>query len=372
MKGKKFRESVLFVQILIISLTALLVLLQSCKNQNTVQPPENPPAVPQGPALSTPGNETTIQTFDIQFSWQSYASASSYKLMVSMDANFATGAIIDTSGLTSTSITVHNVPFLTGIYYYWRVIAVTPEGNSPWSPVWRYRIVLLPPPAPQLSSPSNGAVNQSYTPLFEWNVTPTADFYRLQVAASSNFSPVLYDSNRIPVTQLLMPPMYLNPNLQYFWRVNASNSQGLSTGPWSSVWNFTTVNGPVPNSIKGVVTFVDTNFAAGGSYYASAYTLWPPAGELSGQDSLIITKVGNVYQASYLIRRLYNGNYVVAVTYSNPLSPTGFIMGIYGCDTAHVNFSACPQNPQRVLIQNNYGRDTINYLTWADTTQRIF
>lgn len=275
--------------------------------------------------------------------------------------------------MTSTNYTSHAGLFATGIYYYWRVIASTPSGNSPWSTVWRYRIVLSPPPAPILTSPSNGAINQSYAPLFTWNAAPTADFYRLQIATSSNFSPILFDSNRINIPQLQLPGLYLAANSQYFWRVNASNSQGLSTGPWSSIWNFTTINGPEANTIKGTITFADTNFMFSfGFYVASAYSSWPPPVQPVSEDSVHIIKVGNVYQAAYRLPRLGNGNYVVAVNLSNYISPVNIIEGIYGCDTVHLNYSQCPLNPARVTITNNFGAENINFLSWADTTQKIF
>lgn len=361
--------------LLLIVLIALLAFeFQSCKNEAPVQTGQpNPPTIPTGPALVSPVNESIVLEFNIPFTWQSFASASSYRFMISQDANFATGPLADTSGLTTTSYTTHNVAFATGIYYYWRVIASTPSGNSPWSVVWRYRIVLPPPPAPILSSPDSGAINQAYAPLFTWNAAPTADFYRIQVSASSNFSPVLFDSIRIYTTQLQLPGLYLTSNSHYFWRVNASNSQGLSNGPWSTTWNFTTINGPEANTIKGTITFVDTNFVFNfGFYVASAYTSWPPPVQPVSEDSVNIVKVGNVYQATYRLPRLANGNYVVAMNISNYISPVNIIEGIYGCDTVHLNYSQCPINPTRVTITNNFGVDNINFLSWADTTYKIY
>ena len=197
--------------LLLIVLIALLAFeFQSCKNEAPVQTGQpNPPTIPTGPALVSPVNESIVLEFNIPFTWQSFASASSYRFMISQDANFATGPLADTSGLTTTSYTTHNVAFATGIYYYWRVIASTPSGNSPWSVVWRYRIVLPPPPAPILSSPDSGAINQAYAPLFTWNAAPTADFYRIQVSASAARSVMLsaFAKSRFPASHRRRSPL---------------------------------------------------------------------------------------------------------------------------------------------------------------------
>ena len=48
------------------------------------------------------------------------------------------------------------------------------------------------------------------------------------------------------------------------------------------------------------------------------------------------------------------------------------ILGIYGCDTVHVEYSNCPFNPEAVNVINGWGSENINFITWADTTKRIF
>lgn len=129
--------------------------------------------------------------------------------------------------------------------------------------------------------------------------------------------------------------------------------------------------GPEANSISGTITFEDTNFVTSGGYYdISAFTSWFPSGPPTGNDSLIITKVGNKYQANYKISNLPNGQYFLSSAWIKlpyvQFSVNG--LGTYGCDTS----SAFTCRPDSVTISNNVGVENINFLSWADTTNRIY
>jgi hypothetical protein len=347
------------------------IIYQGCKSDSTVQPPVNNNQTPSGPVLISPNNESTSNFLATTFVWQSFPSAVSYQLQISLDANFAGTMIVDTSGITGTQQQVFSNRLTTNVYYYWRVKARISSNNfSSWSSTWRFNIILNAPAAPNLIAPSNGAQNQSFTPLLQWSMVDSAQFYRVQISRLLNFSTLTFDSNHILINQLTVPVFYLSSGQQYFWRANASNSNGLSTSQWSGIFNFTTLSGPEPNSISGTITFVDTNFLSNIYYYiAAAYTSWPPGQYPIQSDSIIIRKIGNIYQANYLIQRLYNGNYYIAVN----LGPLPIaVLGIYGCDTVHTQYSGCPNNPTTVQITNNFGLVNINFLSWADTSKKIF
>lgn len=359
-------------RLLLISSAAICFIIQSCKNDSVVETPVPPAQNPNAPQLVSPNNEATLNFFTPILNWDDFSGASGYKVQVSQDANFSGTIVVDSSGIQVSQFTVPNGRLTTNSYYYWRVSAAVSGGYSPWSSTWRFRIILRPPGAPVLVSPLNGATNQSFTPLLDWNDVDSAEYYRVQVANNPAFNLPELDTNRIFGSTFQVPQYYLTVNAQYFWRVNASNSNGTSTGPWSSVWSFTTMDGPEPNSISGMITFADTNFLPLPFYYkAGAFADWPPLAAIN-DDSLEIIHVGNTYMARYKIRMLPSGDYRIAV-FPEVGSLSGFsILGIYGCDTVHVAYSNCPLNPTSVSIINNWGVEGINFLSWADTTKRIF
>jgi len=98
------------------------------------------------------------------------------------------------------------------------------------------------PPAPTLSSPIDGATNQSVTPTLNWNASSGATSYTLQVSVSNAFMSYVYNQSGLTGTSQQVTG--LSNNTKYYWRVNATNSVGTSA--WSnasSPWNFTTIAG---------------------------------------------------------------------------------------------------------------------------------
>jgi len=349
-------------------------LFESCKNNPVTQPQQQNNQNPTVLTLVSPQNETTTRALQPTLVWQSYPSADSYQVQLSLDANIAGTIILDSSGITGTQVQVPPDKLRTAVYYYWRVRArLSGNSFSDWSAVWRFNVILNAPNPPNLIAPPNGAINVSFLPLMQWSNVDSVDFYRIQISRFSNFSNILFDSNRVALNQLQMPIFYINTGTQYFWRVNASNSNGISTSQWSTIFNFTTISGPQPNSINGRITFVDSAFVPPPYIYTvSAFTSWPPAGFAVPFDSLNIHKAGNFYIADFTIGYLINGNYYLAVMGSGSQSAAPVVLGIYGCDTVHLQYSNCPNNPSTAPVQNNGGTVNINFLSWSDTTKHIF
>ncbi len=365
---KKFLISVL---VSVFSLGFFIV--QGCKDEAVVETPPAANQDPNTPKLVSPVNEATLNNFTPVLDWEDFTGASSYRIQISLDANFAGITVMDSSGITSSEINIPQGMLTASSFYYWRVNASISGGVTPWSSVWRFHIILEPPAAPTLLSPPNGAVNQPFTPILDWDDPSSAETYRIQITSVPNFNVFNFDSSGIRISQLQVRQYVLFPNTQYYWRVNASNSGGVSTSPWSSVWSFTTMDGPEPNSISGTISFADTNFIALPEYYkVGAFEDWPPSTLALRYDSLNITLVGNLYKANYKISRLPVGTFFIAVYPEKGTGQDISILGIYGCDTVHVPYSNCPQNPSSVEIIQNWGVENINFLSWADTTKRIF
>ncbi len=128
------------------------------------------------------------------------------------------------------------------------------------------------------------------------------------------------------------------------------------------------------NTIYGKVCFVDTNFIrTGGTYLISAYpeSGWPPMGPPSSYDTIRIA--GNKLSYCYKLVGLNSGNYVVSVGFRKFSGGQSPIMGIYGCDTARFPASNCLLSPTlKAQIINEAGVGNIDFLSWADTTYKIF
>lgn len=355
----------------------ILLLLSGCKKDNPVETIINNNQNINAPQLIEPSNNSTINTPAPLLKWDAYENTQIYRVQLSLDANFITYNYVDTA-ITGIQLNVHGGILTTNVNYYWRVIAnLQGGGTSNWSSTWRFSVILPPPPPPNLLLPLNNSIDQPYLPLFDWENSPTAQNYRLQVSVNSNFSSILLDTSRIPVSQLQCPVFYLTTNTLYFWRVNASNSNGVSFSAWSQVFSFRTISGPEPNSISGTIRFADTNFVSPPNYYiAGAYlpSGWPPINIYPQKfDSLNIQRINNEYRANYKIRYLPDGIYYISsIAIHRDFGTSLVTLGVYGCDTARVQYSTCPLNPTSVTISGSKGVENINILSWADTTKSIF
>jgi hypothetical protein len=127
-----------------------------------------------------------------------------------------------------------------------------------------------------------------------------------------------------------------------------------------------------PGTIKGRVTFVDTNFIrSGGVYLISAYPKsgWPPMGGPSAFDTIRVS--GNNLEYCYALPNLGDGAYVVSVGFRKQTGGQSPIMGIYGCDTLHS--IPCLFSPSdSAVISGGQGVNFINFLSWSDTAKKIF
>jgi Leucine-rich repeat (LRR) protein len=90
---------------------------------------------------------------------------------------------------------------------------------------------------PTLPDSKCDLINQPLSLTLSWNGAAWATSYALQVSTSSDFSSLVINQSGITTTS------YLVSNLEYgttyYWRVNASDSNG--TSGWSEVCNFTTI-----------------------------------------------------------------------------------------------------------------------------------
>jgi photosystem II stability/assembly factor-like uncharacterized protein len=94
-----------------------------------------------------------------------------------------------------------------------------------------------PPRQISLFSPPDGALNQPVSPTLRWLRDTTASSYRLQLATDSLLTNPFIDDSLLTDTLKTVGPLS-NATL-YYWRVRGKNHLGI--GPWSPVFNFTTI-----------------------------------------------------------------------------------------------------------------------------------
>jgi hypothetical protein len=125
--------------------------------------------------------------------------------------------------------------------YYWRAAAV--GTNTLWSGYFNFTTTITAPPPPTLSAPPNGAVNVSTTPLFVWNPSAGAEYYKIQVATDQNFQSLVFEIDGLASTQYQVTTPLANGTL-FYWHVRASNLGGPSA--YSATWSFSTVAAAPP------------------------------------------------------------------------------------------------------------------------------
>ena len=93
------------------------------------------------------------------------------------------------------------------------------------------------PAPPALTSPANGATDESGTPTFTWAAASGATTYDLEVATDAGFSNIVVSQTGLTATSYGLTSS-LAPSTEHFWRVRAFNPCGPSS--WSAVYSFTT------------------------------------------------------------------------------------------------------------------------------------
>ncbi len=189
--------------------------------------------MPEIPVLAEPLNDALNISINTDLKWNTVATADFYTLQVSKASDFST-LLIDQSNLTDTVFSPTGLENNTT--YYWRVSASNVAGDSEPSSTWEFTCIVALPDIPVLAEPLNDAVNIPIHTDLKWNTVATADYYKLQVSKSSDFSIVLIDQTSL--TDTVFSPTGLENNTTYYWHACASNDAG--DGLFSNVWNFST------------------------------------------------------------------------------------------------------------------------------------
>ncbi|QLH53646.1 MAG: hypothetical protein CH6_1829 [Candidatus Kapaibacterium sp.] len=173
--------------------------------------------------LVSPPNNFRCQDVSVEFVWEPYpGGARSYALRVSTYPDLS-NPILDTSMLTTTSVTV-NLPGA-NVQYYWRVLVVVNPNplQLDSSAIWTFTTMPFPPSTIEPSS------NSSCNPLnvhFRWSPVNNAQSYRVQISTNEFFLTLVKDTVVSSTQADIKVP---NWDTKYFWRVSATTNYGCTT-----------------------------------------------------------------------------------------------------------------------------------------------
>jgi fibronectin type 3 domain-containing protein len=190
------------------------------------------------PSIVSPASGSTNVPINATLMWTAVTGAKSYSVELS-DRQNMNSVLFSATDITATS---HGVGGLAGeTKYYWRVRAENEGGAGPWSSVANFTTASTKPSAPELVSPTDGAIDVPTTVRFEWRPVVDRISYTVEYSTEREL--------KREVTTLSAATAYIEVSglangTKYFWRVNVRTSGGVSD--WSPIFNFTTTSGKPP------------------------------------------------------------------------------------------------------------------------------
>jgi hypothetical protein len=198
-------------------------------------------AQPGAPVLVSPSDETVDISITPTFKWRRVTNANSYRIWISKSPTFPGNDTRYESGIVDTTfqITVTNPLDKYSGVYYWRVAAVSQQGQSGFSPTWVFTTISANTAPVLLTSPVNNATKVPVYPTLSWRSIPGADQYQVSIATNPQFTGAI---NQTTNATSLTPINQLQPTTQYHWRVRTMF--GEAYGPWAESRSFTTYGPP--------------------------------------------------------------------------------------------------------------------------------
>ncbi len=181
------------------------------------------------PVVVAPADGALQQATRPLLQWKELSGAHSYDVEVSPMPQFSVRTFhaenINASSVESSLLSP-------AFRYYWRVRAHFDETAGPWSAIFSFSTGNAAI-APLLALPANDAPTSASAANFEWQPSPGALSYHLQIAHNSTFDDLLVDVQNITTTTHQAD---LDDSPVLFWRVSAVNAIGEGTfSAWRTV-----------------------------------------------------------------------------------------------------------------------------------------
>ncbi|HRP03043.1 MAG TPA: T9SS type A sorting domain-containing protein [Candidatus Kapabacteria bacterium] len=202
-------------------------------------------------ALASPSNNTQgLELNNVTLSWNALSGASTYKLIVSKNADLSS-PIYNMTGLNTLSQVIGSLEYNQN--YYWAVYGQDGFGDGPKSDVWTFGTKV---DMPTLVAPANNEIDVALTGTFTWNAAAGATEYQVQASEANDFSTLVVNISNINATTFNYSN--LANNTTHFWRVRGYKAG--QAGEWSNVWTFKTIKLLPPDLVLPENNRVDVYF----------------------------------------------------------------------------------------------------------------
>ncbi len=181
-------------------------------------------------ALSTPEQNSIVNTLSPTLYWNSCSGTTTYEYQYDTVATFDSPAMV--SGIRSSS---YNYAYTSNLQYdtqyFWRVRGWHSSDTSDWSPAWSFRTA----GSVTLLTPANGDTVTNISNTVYWQEVSGSN-YILEMDTVPTFDSPVLQHNTTYYTYYSYSNLYYGKT--YYWRV-AAYANGDTT-VWSDVWHFTT------------------------------------------------------------------------------------------------------------------------------------
>lgn len=195
------------------------------------------------PELKAPSNEAINQMANVELDWYAVNGIGNVSYTVHIDTNdqFQNPEVIT---VQTSAYQTENLTF--GETYFWRIKAHDNTGESDWSSMNSFTVMLNV----ALQSPANESTGAVPNVKLSWSNRKGAlyisglTYYEVQLSLDTNFSTIDFTDSIAfgtfqDTTFYFLKAKYLLFDTTYFWKVRGKHSEDVTD--WSEVWSFKTI-----------------------------------------------------------------------------------------------------------------------------------
>ncbi|MEX2190961.1 MAG: fibronectin type III domain-containing protein [Bacteroidota bacterium] len=230
--------------------------------------------------------------------------------------------------------------------------------------------IIVAPVAPVLVLPADNATNQATIVELQWNPTPGATAYHVQVGLDVDFVSTIVDEPALPDTSLIVSS--LENSSEYFWRVLASNTAG--SGPYSPVFSFTTAPvAPTPPAAPSGLVITDSSsrtitikWLKNAEPDFLRYRIY--RGTSPGPTTLVDSTTGGIADTAKTLTGLTNGTryYLRVTAVDSAGSESGYSNEVDAVPADRIK----PAAPQNLVVTDSTSTQII--IAWSKNTEADF